>query len=506
MSEVVSWFRWSWRQLTSMRVAIFLLLALALAAMPGSLVPQRAQNPEKVAEFLETYPRLGPVLDTLGFFNVYSSVWFSAIYLLLFISLIGCILPRTRELYRSLTSPPVRIPSRLSRFESYRRIEVSESDDVIAGLAKRLKGRYRVKRFDDGLSAERGHLKEIGNLLFHYALVGILVSFAWGQLATYRGQAIVIEGRGFANALVDYDSFESGAWFSESDLRPFSFTLDAFASSFAPSGRPESFRADVTVREPDASGAMAERREVITPNHPIEAGDTAITLSGNGFAPIIRVTDAEGKVAFDGPVPFIPQDAAYTSRGVIKVPDVSKGLDQIGFSGIFMPAAGQSDGTWASAHPSLIQPLLVLDVWHGNLGLDEGIPRNAYELHTDELTQVSDDTGTPYAIQLAPGQTAEIPGGLGTIEFRDLTRFGSFDVRHDPSLMWLLISTVSAIGGLCISLFVPRRRLWVRTSTLAGTTVIEAAALSRGDDAGLDGELDWLLAELPAPDPRHEEN
>ncbi len=34
--------RWAWRQLTSMRTALLLLLLLALAAVPGSVVPQRA--------------------------------------------------------------------------------------------------------------------------------------------------------------------------------------------------------------------------------------------------------------------------------------------------------------------------------------------------------------------------------------------------------------------------------------------------------------------------------
>lgn len=505
MSEVIAWLRWSWRQLTSMRVAIFLLLALALAALPGSLIPQRAQSPEKVAEFLSSYPRLGPVLDWLGAFSVYTSVWFSAIYLLLFISLIGCILPRTRDLYRSLTSPPVRIPSRLSRFEAYRHVQTDDAD-ALKTLEDRLARRYRLTRFPDGISAERGYVKEIGNLLFHYALVGILIAFAWGQLATYRGQAIVIEERGFANALVDYDSFESGAWFSESDLTPFSFTLDRFASAFAPSGRPEAFRADVTIRDTAPDGTPRERAEVITPNHPIEAGGAAITLSGNGFAPIVKVTDANGKVAFHGPVPFIPKDATYTSRGVIKVPDVSAGLDQLGFSGVFLPAAAQQDGTWVSAHPTLLQPLLVLDVWHGNLGLDDGIPRNAFELHTEKLTQALRSDGTPVALQLTPGAKAELPGGLGTIEFVDLARFASFDVRSDPSLLWLLISTVTAISGLCISLFVPRRRMWVRAEHSGGTTVIEAAALSRGDDAGLQAELDWLLAALPQhPTPAQED-
>ena len=98
--------RWAWRQLTSMRTALLLLLLLAVAAVPGSVFPQRRINPGQVQQFLADHPGYGGWLDRLGFFDVYSSVWFSAIYLLLFVSLVGCVLPRTRAHVRALRTPP----------------------------------------------------------------------------------------------------------------------------------------------------------------------------------------------------------------------------------------------------------------------------------------------------------------------------------------------------------------------------------------------------------------
>ena len=86
-----------WRQLTSMRTALILLLLLGVAAIPGSLIPQRTQNPMKVQAYFTDNPTLAQWFDRLKLFDVYSSPWFSAIYLLLFISLIGCVLPRTIE-------------------------------------------------------------------------------------------------------------------------------------------------------------------------------------------------------------------------------------------------------------------------------------------------------------------------------------------------------------------------------------------------------------------------
>lgn len=88
---VVGWLRWGWRQLTSMRTALLLLLALAIAAIPGSILPQRLQDRAAVTQWIADSGSWGEFLDSIQMFDVYSSVWFSAIYLLLFTSLVGCI-------------------------------------------------------------------------------------------------------------------------------------------------------------------------------------------------------------------------------------------------------------------------------------------------------------------------------------------------------------------------------------------------------------------------------
>ena len=70
--------RWAWTQLTSMRTALFLLLLLAVAAVPGSLFPQRPANPSVVTQYIKDHPDYGQLLDTLQLYDVYSSAWFSA--------------------------------------------------------------------------------------------------------------------------------------------------------------------------------------------------------------------------------------------------------------------------------------------------------------------------------------------------------------------------------------------------------------------------------------------
>src|SRR5690242_346715 len=309
-----------------MRTALLLLLLLAVAAVPGSVFPQRRINPGRVEEYLADHSGYGPWLDRLGFFDVYSSIWFSAIYLLLFVSLVGCVLPRTRAHLRALRAAPPRTPRRLERLPAHTRVAVdTPSDDVLDALAATLRRRrYRVARHDGtSVSAERGYLAETGNLVFHLALLGLLAAVAVGSLLGYSGQVLVVEGSSFSNALPYYDSFTAGPRVDQGNLTPFSLTLDRMRVRFEDQatgsqfGAPREFDADLTVR--DEPGA-APRTVSIHPNEPLDSRGVRVFIVGNGYAPVITVRDGNDKVAFSGPVPFLPQGGNYVSVGVVKVP------------------------------------------------------------------------------------------------------------------------------------------------------------------------------------------
>src|SRR5690606_17292305 len=227
------WLRWMWRQVTSMRVALILLLLLALAAIPGSVLPQAPREPAKAAQFLQNNGWWGQFLQKAGFLDVYGSAWFTAIYVLLFASLIGCIIPRCFAHYREMRAPVSAAPTKLDRYEIRAQGEASGAPgDSVGPVAKALRPNpafwgaftgYRV-RVDErkggavALAAEKGHIRELGNLIFHVSLVGILICVGFGAAFTYRGQAIIVEGRSFTNSVVAYDSFESGRLFSEDRL------------------------------------------------------------------------------------------------------------------------------------------------------------------------------------------------------------------------------------------------------------------------------------------------
>lgn len=189
-SKLLFWPRWFWRTLTSMRTALFLLLLLALAAIPGSVVPQRSADPNGVRLYFDRDPQLAEVLDFFQLFDVYTSIWFSAIYILLFVSLVGCVVPRTLVHARALKAPPVSTPANLARMPIY--LELQKNQAALVSAEKVLKqSGYRHRLDGDSVSAEKGYLKETGNLIFHFSLIGVLIAVGIGGGLSFSGQRVL---------------------------------------------------------------------------------------------------------------------------------------------------------------------------------------------------------------------------------------------------------------------------------------------------------------------------
>lgn len=484
----VGYVRFFWRQLTSMRTALILLLLLALAAVPGSLVPQRTSDPNGVLQFEQNDPETFRVLDSLGLFSTFASPWFSAIYLLLFISLVGCVIPRAKHHWDALRARPPRTPARLERLVGFTSVPTAADPEaaIESGAALLKRQGYRVERYGSSVSAERGYLRETGNLVFHTALVGMLVTVGVGGGLGYTGQRVLVEGEPFTNVLASYDSFSSGRFFDESALEPYSLRLDDFEAHYqldVTTGvwHPEDFTASLSTRTPGGDWTP----EPLKVNSPITVGGTDVYLLGNGFAPIITVRDADGEAVYSGPVPFLQLDGNLTSRGVVKVPD---GLDeQLALYGFFYPDPLElADGTFTSFSPiDHGESLVTLFAYTGDLGLDGGGPVNAYTLDVSGLTQIAGgDTGVP-ALKLNEGDVVDLPDGLGTVEYEGLRRYISVDIHHDTTPGWALLFASLILGGLLISLFVSRRRVWIKAVTDAHGTRLEYAGLARGEDPTL---------------------
>jgi cytochrome c biogenesis protein len=507
---VLGWLRWMWRQLTSMRIALILLFLLSLAAIPGSLIPQRSDQ-LKVDAFKADHPTLSPLYERLGLFHVFSSPWFSAIYLLLFISLAGCIVPRSWQFVGRLRAKPPAAPRNLTRLPAYSTWRTDAApEDVAEAARKALRGRrFRTSTTGTAVSGEKGYLREFGNLVFHISLFGLLIAFALTSLEKAEGGKLIVEGDGFVNNLTQYDDFSPGTLYDADDLQPFGFTLDSFDQKYATSG-PEigtalEFRANIHYYT--GSDDTKATKGSISVNHPLSIGGEKVYLISHGYAPVVTVTDGQGH-STQSIVPFLPQDSALTSTGVIKVPDAygkDGKVNQLGFRGTFAPTPVTDNVRGPhSVFPTLNDPELFLTAYQGDLGMDSGAPQNVYQLDDKHLKQFKGADGDPIRIGLHPGETYTLPDGAGTVRFDTVKTWASFSISHQSGNMAALIAGVGAILGLAGSLFIQRRRIWVRAVPAedGAGTVVEMGGLGRSESARIADEVgEVALTLLPDAPP-----
>jgi cytochrome c biogenesis protein len=482
-----------------MRTALVLLFLLAVASVPGSMLPQEGIDPQAVQQYYAAHPSLAPLLARLSLFNVFAAPWFAAIYLLLFASLAGCVIPRTFRLAGSARQQPPPAPANLSRLPLVARHETTLApDEALSAAAGVLSAkRFRLRTGDGWISAEKGYLREAGNLLFHLALLALLAAVCVGGMFGYKANRLLVVGDSFANTATGLDAFHPGRAVSAADLQPFTIALDRFEASYVTSGalRGQPSRFDALIRYSPQPGA-AMRGYSLRVNHPLSMDGVRVFLIGHGYAPVFRVTDGTGRVVFDGPVPFIAvEQAGLTSEGVIKVPDAHP--QQLGFAGVFLPTAVDVNGKLGSAFPAPLRPAVSLVSYAGNLGMNGGPAQSVYQLDTSGLRLLPVKPRP-----LAPGQSIKLPDGDGTLTFTGYRQWISLAITYDPGTLPALIAGLTALAGLLLSFFIRRRRIFVRARPGPdGTTVVDVGGLARSDAAGgFDTEFPSLAGQIKAAD------
>lgn len=491
--------RWMWRQLTSMRTALILLLLLAIASIPGSLIPQDGLDPNKSALWRTSHPHLTPIYRRLDLFSVYSAPWFAAIYVLLMLSLVGCIIPRLFVYARALRAQPPRTPKNLGRFADTIAYVSDDSPEVVLDRAAARLSRYRLRRDDPtSISAEKGYLREAGNLVFHLSIIVVLVGFATGQLFGYKGAVQVVVGHqynlAFSNQLIDYDDFSHGSMWTSSMLNPFTLRLDSFTMDWSRGSMGGDFDTTGTY---DIPGQPSQRFDLKV-NHPLTIGSTNIFLIGHGYAPIITLRDSHGAVISTGPTPFLPVDAAnFQSVGALRSlitqtsgPSAGSALP-IGLECTFLPVASADEISSLSGDLTLggsirrgSSSLLSCFVYKGNLGNS-----TAFTIDSSNATKVTGPGGRAFnlvldkSVKLRNGtvlhNTIKLPQGLGTLSFDGIAEWNRLQISQQPGREVALGGVMLALFGLMGSLFIRPRRVWVRATSTPGGTLVEIAALDR---------------------------
>ena len=510
-----------------MGTALVLLFLLALGAIPGALLPQRSLNAGKVNDYLAAHPVIGPWLDALQAFDVFSSFWFTAIYVLLFVSLVGCLAPRMIEHARSLRATPVAAPRNLARLPKHATFRLHADsadpnalDNTANNIAGRLRGWRSTIRHEEGgagsetsvvVSAEKGYLREFGNLVFHFSLLGLLVAVAVGKLFGYEGNVIIIAdgGPGFCSASpAAFDSFRAGNTVDGTSLHPICIRVNDFQAHYLPSGQATSFAADIDYQAGNDLTTNSWRPYRLEVNHPLRFGGDRVYLQGHGYAPTftVRFPDGQTRTSTVQWRPDNPQ--TLLSSGVARIdppagsypnPDERR-KHEIAIQGLLAPTE-QLDGTLLSSRfPALNAPAVAIDIYCGDTGLDSGRPQSLFSLDPRLIDQGR--LTKEKRVNLRAGEEVRLDQGpaAGTVvRFDGAVPFVNLQVSHDPGQTWVLVFAVTMMAGLLVSLLVRRRRVWVRLApaeAVPGTVNVELGGLARTDNSGWGDEFERLTERL----------
>ncbi|MFP5379763.1 MAG: cytochrome c biogenesis protein ResB, partial [Vicinamibacteria bacterium] len=171
-------------------------------------------------------------------------------------------------------------------------------------------------------------------------------------------------------------------------------------------------------------------------------------------------------------------------RGVVKAPSAEPelGLDMWFYNDLELTEELQP----FNASPEARNPAIFFREYRGDLGLDK--PQSVYRLEKAGLAE-----GELGAVSL--GERAPLADGT-TVEFTELRQFTVFQVARDPGAFVVLLGAIMVLAGLIPSLYVSRRRLWIRVVPAGEGARIEAAGVALQRRAALPGELEAIVREV----------
>ena len=463
-----------WRTLRSMRTALILLLLLALAAVAGSLLPQIPNSPDRVVSYLADHRVWGDLLLRAGFFDVFGSWWFTMITVLLFTSLVACLIPRSRAMVRAIRQRPVQARE-LDAFRHYASRRVAMAPAGAADASRRVLRRRRFRLRADGpaIAAEKGALREAGSLVFHWAFVLLLVGVVVGKGTGYSGRATIVEGMSWVDTPADYDGTLRPGRFFRGDTSGIGIRLLSFQDAFRDSGVPMDFVSQVALEAPDGSGETAEVRV----NHPVSFEGVRIFQYGFGWAPKLTVARDGTPIASD---PIVAgQETAPDGVSQLAMPwdgfiKLASSRPQMAIQFQLWPD-GRAFFVRNAPMVGELNPIIRYTVWKGplldpsNTSLDtsamhrvgQGIIAGGWTMDLDRGCVVSGPSSGKLDVLANTCPAGSIAPKL-TLSFDDLRRYSVLTITHDAGVPVVFLAAILVLGGLLAAMYTSRRKLWVR--------------------------------------------
>ena len=404
-----------WHTLARMRTAIILLAIVGTLSVIATELPQRALQPERATDYINTHRLLGPFFDQLGLFSVYESWPLLLAVVLMYVSLSNCVITRGRALFR----------------------------------------RWRRR-----LPRNAQFIGEAGSLVFHLSFFVLLAGVAYNLAGGFTAFVNVIEGDSVVESRSSYDQVEEGLIFNPNQHRGYEVKLDRFNASYYTNGKPSDFVSHVEVLD---QGRKVKEQDIRV-NEYMAYRDVKFYQANYGWAPVLQVTTVDGRKVFDAPVIFFG-DQSF-ANGVLKVPAAGPPGEQLGARMFFAPDV-QGDALNAHAgSANLVDPAVSFAFFKGDLHSDRAA--NVYDIDVTAMKQIW--TG---AIRL--GETAVLPDG-SRVTFARVARYSGFQVTYAPGLPIIYTAFVLMLGGLLVRLYLRPLIEWRARRRAAPQTVATPGA------------------------------
>ena len=499
-----------------MRTALVLLGLLALASAVGSLLPQIPNSPQRVAAYVIDHPFWGELFRRGGFFDVFGSWWFALITTLLFVSLVACLIPRSRAMIRAIRQRPVQVKE-LDALRHHATFTVAEPPEIAADRARAMLRRhlYRVAVGPDGteVAAEKGALREAGSLAFHWAFLLLLVAVIVGKGTGYTGHATIVEGQTWTDAAANYDGDLRTGRFSSGRHTGAGIKLISFTDAFRTSGIPMDFSSEVELYDADGNPV---RKDVVKINHPLGFDGLRIFQYGFGWAPVVTVRD-HGHVLSDGPIVMVqnpgPDGNQLTApgEGFVKLPTLRPQYAVV--LTLIPDSTAYLQGFLTGVPQPMTQvraPFMLYTLYEGKL-LDPSLSG----LDTRFMTQVSQGVvGRGWTVDLhrgcvVSGTTGNLPAQLArtlcpagapaptlTLSFPELRQYSRLQVSRDATVPYVLAAAILILVGLVAAMYSSRRKVWVRAEPIEEGSILQVGGFALQRKDRFEEEFPKLVEEL----------
>jgi ResB protein required for cytochrome c biosynthesis len=443
-----------WRFFISMKTGLVLILALAVLGFIGTMLMQAPPglqgDPQAYATWVESLrPKYGGwtgILDTLGLFSIFSSVWFRGIMVLLMTSILACSANRAPHLWKLTVHPRTDMSKSFFEHAPLNMQATGAAEPATAAaIVKSAFGRrhFRTIVHDEGdmihLYADHFRWGPFGTVIAHLSLgvilIGVLVGSAFG-----------FHNNSFAVAVGSTVDVGNGTGLS--------VEAKSFSDSYYTNGSPSDYASELVVyRDGQQVGSST-----IRVNQPMRVGDVTFYQSYFGAAAAMKVVDAAGKVLLEQGVPLEWSYGSGTRQaGLIPLPEAGVNMY------VVAPRSGEVD-------PTIKAGEIQVEVYKAGV---EGAA-----IASQVLTQ---------------GQPAELAGL--TVTFERERQFTGLIVAKDPGAIFVWLGSILLVLGTALVFFFPCRRAWALIRRGPNGSTVHVGAVIR-HDVGFEAEFQRLAAEI----------